>query len=91
MLDFAQTHAALKRRPTEALVILMLACAETKTPSNVVMVHAGMMVLLDRMDRRSYDDLWGDLEDLGFAAGDEADVEEDYLEDFNSVGSRHHY
>jgi hypothetical protein len=91
MLDFAETHASLKRRQTPDLVSLVLTCAQSKTPDNVVTVHAGMLVLFDRMPRRAYNDLWAELEDLGFAAGDEADVEEDYLEDFNSVGSRHHY
>ena len=88
MLDFAETHTSLKRRPTETLVSLARSLCTVKTINNVTTVNAAMLILLDRLDDRAYDALWAELEDAGFHAGDEP---YDYLEDFNNPASRHHY
>lgn len=89
MLDFAATHASLKHRPTETLTSLALRLCRVKTADNITTVNAAMFILMKRLDHHDFNALWAQLEDAGFQAGDEA--EQDPLDDFNYVGSRHHY
>jgi hypothetical protein len=90
-MSFEIDYNALKARATDRVTEIVLdAAASPKTAAVISVIDAGMLVLMDRLSHKDFNDLWAQIEDAGYMAGDEPSAEMDTT-DFNYVGSPAHY
>ena len=90
-MTFEADYNALKTRTNDRIIeVVTTAAAGPKTAAAISAINAGMLVLLNRLDGKAYNDLWAQIEDNGYIAGDEPSAEMD-TNDFNYVGSPAHY
>ena len=86
-MSFESDYNALKSRTTDRIIEIVLTVADApKTASNISIINAGMLALLNRVSDATLNDLWTQIEAAGYVAGDEPSaIEEDY------IGSPIHY
>jgi len=90
-MSFETDYNALKSRTNDRVAEIVLdAASSPKTAAIISVINAGMLVLLNRMSHSEYNNLWAQIEDAGYMAGDEPSAEMDTT-DFNYVGSPSHY
>jgi hypothetical protein len=90
-MSFEADYNALKARTNATVIeVVLTAASGPKTAAVISVIDAGMLVLMDRLSHKDFNDLWAQIEDAGYMTGDEPSAEMDTT-DFNYVGSPAHY
>jgi hypothetical protein len=90
-MSFETDYNALRARTTDTIISVVLTASDgPKTAAAISAINAGMLILMDRLSDAAYGDLWAQIEDAGYMAGDEPSAEMDTT-DFNYGGSPAHY
>jgi hypothetical protein len=90
-MSFETDYNALRARTNATVIeVVLTAASGPKTAAAISVIDAGMLVLMDRLSHKDFNDLWAQIEDAGYIAGDEPSAEMDTT-DFNYVGSPAHY
>jgi hypothetical protein len=90
-MSFETDYNALKSRTNATVIeVVLTAASGPKTAAAISVIDAGMLVLMDRLSHKDFNDLCAQIEDAGYMAGDEPSAEMDTT-DFNYVGSPQHY
>jgi len=90
-MSFETDYNALRARTNETVIeVVLTAASGPKTAAAISVIDAGMLVLMDRLSHKDFNDLWAQIEDAGYMTGDEPSAQMDTT-DFNYVGSPAHY
>ena len=90
-MSFEADYNALRARTTDTIISVVLTTSSgPKTAAAISVIDAGMLVLMDRLNHKDFNDLWAQIEDAGYMTGDEPSAQMDTT-DFNYVGSPAHY